>query len=338
VPRHTSDNVFVALSPARPTDVFDSFWRFAAERQRIFFARVEGKPAPWSRDSVLNEYKFTNSYRASDRVSQYLIRNVIYAGPSDTEEVFFRTLLFKLFNKIETWELLSLHLGEIRWASYRYHDYDAVLSRARRSGATIYSAAYIMASGHNIFGVDRKYQGHLMLLEKMLADNVPHRLAKCRSMHQGFELLRTYPLIGNFLAYQLITDLNYSELTNFTEMEFTIPGPGARDGIHKCFASLGGLSEVDIIRLMADRQEYEFERLRIAFPSLWGRRLRLIDIQNLFCEVGKYARVKHPEVAGTSGRKRIKQKFKAKNQPIRYFYPPKWKLDVTRMSPSFALT
>jgi hypothetical protein len=162
----------------------------------------------------------------------------------------------------------------------------------------------------------------------MIAEAVPQRLVACRSMREGFELLRSYPLIGDFLAYQLITDLNYSELTTFSEMEFTMPGPGARDGIRKCFESLGGLSETDVIKLMADRQEYEFDRLGITFPSLWGRRLQLIDIQNLFCEVDKYARVKHPDVAGISGRTRIKQKFTEARSRVEYFYPPKWGLTI----------
>jgi hypothetical protein len=46
-------------------------------------------------------------------------------------------------------------------------------------------------------------------------------------------------------------------------MQFVIPGPGAKGGISKCFASLRGLSEADIIRVVADRQEIEFERLGI---------------------------------------------------------------------------
>lgn len=322
---------FESLTPANPTIVFDTYWRFAAERQRVFFSRLEGKPAPWSDDPIFNEYKFTNAYRASDRVSQYLIREVIYGDAArEPDDLFFRIILFKLFNKIETWHLLESQLGELHWASYRYRDYDRVLSQAMASGNTIYSAAYIMASGHGIFDVQRKHQSHLKLLELMLAESVPERLAECKNMRQGFELLRSYPLLGDFLAYQLITDINYSQLTNFSEMEFTMPGPGARDGIRKCFSSLGGLSEIDIIRLMADRQELEFGRLGIEFKTLWGRRLQLIDIQNLFCEVGKYARVKHPEVADISGRTRIKQKFKEHNQPINYFYPPKWDLKVPK--------
>ncbi len=88
------------------TAVFDTFWRFAFERQEIFFKRVARLPPPWTSDPVMLSYRFTNVYRASDRVSQYLIRRVIYEGDQSEEEVFFRTLLFKIFNRIETWEIL----------------------------------------------------------------------------------------------------------------------------------------------------------------------------------------------------------------------------------------
>jgi len=332
------NNVFVSLSPAVPTAVFDSYWRFAAERQNVFFARFNGKSEPWTIDPILSQYKFTNAYRASDRASQFLIKNVIYDGPSNDKDLFFRILLFKLFNKIETWELLQREIGTPSWETFKYRDYDRVLSKTLRSGASIYSAAYIMASGHDIFGVEKKHQSHLRLIELMLKQEVPSQLRDCRSMRDAFELLKSYPLIGDFLAYQLVTDINYSELTSFTEMEFTMPGPGARDGIRKCFTSLGGLSEADIIRLMSERQEEEFDRLQIDFKSLWGRRLQLIDIQNLFCEVDKYARVKHPDIAGISGRTRIKQRFSARYLPIEYFYPPKWKLSVPLTPPGHPKT
>jgi len=325
--KRTKPLVFASLSPARPTVVFDTFWRFAAERQRIFFARLKGQQQPWTQDPILRTHKFTNAYRASDRVSQYLIKNVIYSGVNEREDLFFRIILFKLFNKIQTWQLFEEHFGHVTHEAYRYSDYERLLSRAFRAGTKIYSPAYIMASGHKIFRVHRKHQAHLRLLELMLSESVPDRLAECRTMRQGFELLRSYPLIGDFLAYQFITDLNYSELTSYTETEFTMPGPGARDGIRKCFSSLGGLSEIDIVRLMVDRQEHEFARLGISFPSLWGRRLQLIDVQNLFCEVDKYARIKHPQMVGISGRTRIKQRFKQNDQPIAFFYPPKWGLN-----------
>ena len=317
------------LAPAKVTEVYQSYWRFAAERQAVFFRRFRGETRPWTDNPVLATYKFTNAYRASDRVSQYLIRNVIYRDdlPKSPGEVFFRILLFKLFNKIDTWHLLERELGPITFEDYRFPAYDAVLARALQTGRRIYSAAYIMPPGNRAFGRSAKHQNHLLLLERMMADQLADQLAQTRTMQDGFEKLRAYPTIGDFLAYQFITDINYSELTDFSEMEFVVPGPGARNGLRKCFADRGGLNEPELIRLMADLQEREFERLGLDFQSLWSRPLQLIDCQNCFCEVDKYARVAHPEIAGRTGRIRIKQKFVPTLEPIELFYPPKWKLN-----------
>jgi len=317
------------LAPAKVSEVYESYWRFAAERQDVFFRRARGETRPWTEDVILTTYKFTNAYRASDRASQYLIRHVIYRAdlPSAPREVFFRILLFKLFNKIETWELLERSFGSITFEDYRFARYDEVLARAMREGRRIYSAAYIMPPGSSAFGKPAKHQNHLLLLERMMEDRLPERLAQTRTMQEGFEKLRAYPTIGDFLAYQFITDINYSEITEFSEMDFVVPGPGARDGLRKCFVDPGGLNESELIRLMADLQEQEFERLGLDFQSLWGRRLQLIDCQNLFCEVDKYARVAHPQIAGRTGRTRIKQKFEPTPTPIELFYPPKWKLN-----------
>ncbi|HLP90426.1 MAG TPA: nucleotide kinase domain-containing protein [Nostocaceae cyanobacterium] len=315
--------------PFKPTVVFDTYWHFAAERQNIFFKKIENAPMPWTDDPILSTYKFTNAYRASDRTSQYLIRNVIYRNdlPSSINEVFFRIILFKIFNKIETWQLLEKNLGQIIYENYSFENYDKILTKAMNENQTIYSAAYIMPSGGKTLGYNIKHRNHLKLIEKMMADELPKKLAETSSMQKGFELLRDYPTLGDFLAYQFITDINYSEITQFSEMEFVVPGPGALDGIRKCFDDLGGLTEIDIIKYMAENQESEFERLELNYRSLWGRKLQLIDCQNLFCEVDKYSRVKHPEISGISGRTRIKQKYSANGQQINYWYPPKWNIN-----------
>jgi hypothetical protein len=327
---HTSSPVpappKLALPPELPkglgvTPVFETFWVFAAERQEVFFRRLAGGKAPWTQDQLLQEYKFTNVYRASDRVSQYLIRNVIGSGSESVEEVFFRILLFKIFNKIETWELLLTKLNEISWASYCFQRYDTVLSEAMERGSAIYSGAYIMPSGGR---TDRKHRFHLSLLQLMMDERVPIKIQKCATMKQAFELLRAYPSIGDFLAYQFLIDLNYSELLNFDEMDFVKAGPGAKDGMKKCFLNWDPTRSEDIMRWMVDTQEAQFERVGVCFRNLWGRRLHLIDCQNLFCEVDKYARKAHPEFSGLSGRVRIKQRFEPKSNLMEYSYPPKW--------------
>lgn len=316
------------IAPLKPTAVYDTYWRFAVERQEIFFARAAGEPPPWTDDEILAEFKFTNAYRAADRVSQYLIRSVIYRSdlPDSIEEVFFRTMLFKLFNKVETWELLESECGPITWSAYDFRRYDAVLSKAMAAARRIYSAAYIMPSA-GTFGHASKHSNHLALLEKMMCDGLPRKVAGSGRMQDGFNLLVDYPSVGDFLAYQFITDINYSEITAFSEREFVVPGPGALDGIKKCFEDTGGLTPAEVIGFMQQRQDAEFRRLGVTFRSLWGRPLQLIDCQNLFCEVGKYARESHPEVKGVSDRTRIKQKFRPIKARIDYWFPPKWGLN-----------
>jgi hypothetical protein len=162
----------------------------------------------------------------------------------------------------------------------------------------------------------------------MMRDRAPKRVACAHSLCEVFDILRSYPSLGDFLAFQFAIDLNYSALIDFSEMDFVIAGPGARNGIRKCFSDTGGLNESDVIRAVTERADVEFSRLGLAFQTLWGRPLQLIDCQNLFCEVDKYARVVHPEITGISGRTRIKQKFAPRPSRPPQWYPPKWGIKV----------
>lgn len=316
----------VRKSAPQPGPLLDVYWRFAAERQEIFFRRLKAEPAPWTTDPVLQTYRFTNAYRASDRVSQYLIREVIYDQERSFEDMLFRVLLFKFFNRIDTWERLKAEVGEPEWRTYRYDRYDACLSRALDEGKRIFSPAYIMPSGGPRDVLGRKHRTLLQLLEFMMV-GLPSSLAKTGSMQGAYQHLLGYPMIGPFLAYQYVTDLNYGPHLNYSEMEFVMPGPGALDGLAKTFVQFGDLDPAGVIRWVTDHQEKAFEGLGLTFRTLWGRRLQLIDCQNLFCEISKYTRASHPEVLGSSGRTRIKQTFTALGEPLSVWYPPKWGLN-----------
>lgn len=318
-----SGPMFFFKSQLRVTPLYDEYWHFAAERQQIFFRRLLGHPAPWTDDEILARYSFTNAYRASDRVSQYLLREIIYSGDPSPTETIFRVLLFKFFNKIETWEYLLREFGQITWSDFSSKKYDCALQRAKESGQKIYSGAYIMPSGGSFSKSTSKHKMHLDLLTKMMNEDLPMRICDANSLKEVFTILLSYPTIGEFLAYQYCIDLNYSKFINFSESEFIVPGPGARSGISKCFTDAGELSESDIIRAVTDAQSSEFGARGVEFRSLWGRPLQLIDCQNLFCEIDKYSRVRFPELVG-NGRHRIKRVFRPRATPIQYWYPPKW--------------
>jgi hypothetical protein len=293
---------------------------------------MRGEPGPWTQNLILRAYRFTNCFRAADRVSQYLIGSVIYRGDPARDEVVFRTLLFKLFNRISTWEHLTDELGWPTWSTFDRDRYDEVLGRRVEAGLGLYGAAYVMPPPR--LGAEHKHSNHLRLLELMMRDRLPERLAAAATMKRAFDVLRSYPAIGDFLAFQLLIDVNYSTALDFDEMEFVVPGPGARDGIRKCFGPDACGAEAQVIRYMAETQDQHFYRLGLSFSGLRGRPLQLVDCQNLFCEVDKYARVAHPGVQGISGRTRIKQRFVPVDRPVPAWFPPKWGINTDRCSQS----
>ncbi|MNP24380.1 hypothetical protein D3C76_1171370 [compost metagenome] len=157
-----------------------------------------------------------------------------------------------------------------------------------------------------------------------IIDKVQDKIIKSTSMEEAFNYIKEYPLIGNFMAYQLITDINYSEVINFSENSFTVAGPGSERGIKKCFIDLQGGSKEDAIMWMYENQEYEFKRLNLDFKYLGNRKLQYIDCQNLFCELDKYCRKAVPDIK--SNRIKIKKKYFQNADRIEYFYPPKWNI------------
>jgi hypothetical protein len=164
----------------------------------------------------------------------------------------------------------------------------------------------------------------------MMRDGLPERIENAKRLSEVYDLLLSYPGMGPFLAFQYTIDLNYSTLLEFDESDFVVAGPGALDGISKCFTDLGGKTPVDVIFMMCDVQESEFSRRGLSFSGLFGRPLQPIDCQNLFCEIAKYSRVAHPDVEGCSGRTRIKQTYypPAHGYLEPPLFPPRWGIEV----------
>jgi hypothetical protein len=50
-----------------------------------------------------------------------------------------------------------------------------------------------------------------------------------------------------------------------------VAGPGALDGIAKCFTDTGGMTAAEVITWMRDTSRDHFARLSLDFADLWGR-------------------------------------------------------------------
>ncbi|MCQ3811785.1 MAG: hypothetical protein KTV68_14655 [Acidimicrobiia bacterium] len=311
-----------AKQQPKTTAGYDAYWRFASKRQEIYLRKLSGtlKDNPPD-DPILAVNRFTNAYRASDRVSQFLISHVQYNQEWNWLDTFVRTLLFKIFNRIDTWNYLLEQIGEPDSNALFDRTIDAALEELANH-QPIYSAAYIMPPPRSSTGP--KYVRHLDLLRTMIDEEAHRQIQDTSSMEQGYNIFLRYDSIGNFLAYQFISDLNYSSYLDYSEQEFVVPGPGAIRGIRKCFLATKDLSHEDLIRWMHDHQHEEFETRQLPWDGLWGRDLQLIDIQNLFCEVDKYTRVAMPELSEFAPGTRIKQRYRPDPSPLTAWFPPKW--------------
>lgn len=318
--RHVTHFYSPLIQPT-PTEGFACYWSFAAERQQVYLNRLAGVEGPLTTDNVIAANRFTNAFRASDRVSQYLITKVQYDREWEWLDTFVRTLIFKIFNRIDTWCYLLEVIGEPDCDSLRDHSVERALDQVAGE-RPLYSAAYIVPPPRSLTGP--KYKRHLALLRRMLDDNAHLEIQSASTMAEAFRTLRRYDSIGPFLAYQFVTDLNYSVHLSFSEEEFVAAGPGAVRGLRKCFSDAGDFSEEDLLRWTADRQDSEFAKRGLPWEGLWGRQLQLVDVQNLYCEVDKYTRVALPHLTQYAPGKRIKQRYRPTPAPMTAWFPPKW--------------
>lgn len=318
----------VRMAPPKPrAGIYELYWTFASRRQAAFEARVAGRPYPWTDDPIIQVFKFCNVYRATDRVSQYMIRDVAYGTDRDTtaRDRIFQITAFRTFSRIATWKALIEELGGApRLVHLESGEFGQALDRVRDRFGTLYTGAFILCA-NKAFGFQEKHRNHVALFRHMFIDNAcAERVMQAPTLGNVVELLQRFPLMGPFMAYQTAIDLNYSDVLDFNENDFTQAGPGALRGLKKAFTSLGDFSPSDAILWMADRQQQEFERLQLPFTGLFGRSLHAIDCQGLFCELDKYCREAAPELA--SARSRIKARYQGASERLDLFFPPKWNL------------
>ncbi|KAG1874513.1 hypothetical protein DFJ58DRAFT_695043 [Suillus subalutaceus] len=293
---HLSDAMSPPLTVAvrgqtfEPTPVFDTFWRFAAERHAITEKRFKGLPAPWTDDPILQTYPFCNTYRVLDRVSQYLITEVIEKGSQDPTELVFRILLFNTFTSINTYKTLRRAIAPFTWATYERADYERVLRRLYDDRVSIYTGAFQKPAPS--LGFVENFMNHLALMEVLMKE-LPMRCAEAEYIADIFEWLCTFKSMGDFTAYQLVLNLSYSSVLNFSDYDFVVVGLGSRRGLQRCFEGLiPHKCEVDIIRWMQLTQSDHFSRLDLKFNGLGpeARPIMLCDIEHTLCEVDKYVR------------------------------------------------
>lgn len=244
----------------------------------------------WTTDPILAGYKFCNTFRVLDRVSQYIVTEVVEKGPQRREEVTFRVLLFSMYTSIRTYETLRKKIKPFTWEAYKRADYESVLRDLYDNGVSIYTGAYQKPAPE--LGFTENFMNHLAFLEVLMRE-LPAQLRDAEYMADVFDYLRTFKSMGAFTAYQLVLNLSYSNVINFSDYDFVAICIGSRRGLQRCFGeTIPRSAEVDIVRWMQLSQDEHFERLGIRFNGLGPDHLpmMLCDIEHTLCELDKYIR------------------------------------------------
>ena len=180
-----------------PNDaIMKYYFYFIEERMNMFWRKIEGGwNDGWSRDPIFKTYKFTNVYRATDRVSQYLIRNVIYKNIKryKPEDILLRILVFKIFNKIETWEYLEQNLkNALTVDTFDPHNISILLSK-RQEHAPIFNNAYMMTGSHKAYDyLPTKHEKWLTMVKKeFIENNLFLKIIDAPSMKDVFYVFRS---------------------------------------------------------------------------------------------------------------------------------------------------
>lgn len=142
---------------------------------------------------------------------------------------------------------------------------------------------------------------------------LPLRVLEAATQKDSYNALLDVRGFSNFLAYQIWVDLTYIDEYKFSENEFVISGPGCIHGINLLFEDRDGMTHDECIFWLRDNQDElygkEFGYDRDEFWSSEAphdRAMNVMQLENSFCELGKYMRCVEAIINGDKPRTRVK--------------------------------
>ncbi|EJF64224.1 hypothetical protein DICSQDRAFT_133894 [Dichomitus squalens LYAD-421 SS1] len=320
--------VDIAGLKLNPSPVLATFFAFVSERHQVFCRRLAGEPqSEWTQDPILQQYPFTNVFRVFDRVTQYILLEVVRKGDQALHEQCFRLMLFRSFNKVETWEYLLEKIGDLTWRDFDLVAYEKALLTRQQQGIPLYNPAYIIPSPK--LGASAAASNHLRLIQLMMEEDLPSQLQELEHLKDAHGRIMLFPGMGEFMALQLLLDLNMTSHFNYSEDEWVALGPGSLECLRKMFGPDVRGHELDALRWLHQTQHEHFARLGTPpdrVPQLVRGRaagLSMVDMEHALCECEKYSRAAHPTIQGR--RQRVgKRQFAPRPAPITAEVPAHW--------------
>ena len=296
------------------------FFDIMKERQKIWVRRtLLGKPAPWTKNEILRDYKYTNVYRELDRSSQFMIKHIL-TQDLPLEDKLFKLMVFRFYNQPNSFRQNG---GLIDLPEYsQWHEggkkkiwFQTIAQR--KKSANPWHTAYMM---NMAFApkLDSQWMKpglykdwaytHLVFegIHKVIPDLVK-ALNNAMKPEDIIEVLERIPAVSTFQSHEFYIDFTYfaryaseGAIMEFDANSFTNVGPGASLGLRLIFPSLKPKDQEEAMYWLYDMAE---EQLGVDFPYLaWNKDkgeyyttrefnrniFTLHQVEMFLCEFSKY--------------------------------------------------
>ncbi|MEK6945420.1 MAG: nucleotide kinase domain-containing protein [Nanoarchaeota archaeon] len=279
----------------------EEFFRFVYKRQLIWYKRfvLKEKP-PWTNDEVLLKYKIINVYRELDKCTLYLVNKL--KNIKNREKILINVIFYRFFNQFGLYENLEISLLDKIDTKYL----EMKFSKYKENGLKIFNNAYLISSGKK---GSKKHIEILQNLEKIDFKELIKEVDNSGSLGEASQVLQKIPLVGPFLANEIITDLTYFDFfrQKWTDNDIFYIGPGAKWGLEIIYSKkLGEKEQEEKLIYLYNIQDKMLENInnKVKEPLTWKEIayknafshypfLSLTNIESSLCEFRKYWNIKN---------------------------------------------
>lgn len=255
------------------------FIAFVKERERIRQRKEVGEPKPWTKDPILQQYKFCNVHREDDTVTRWLASRWRTPHAQDPH-IWFAMTLARVINWPETLDEFGYPWNG--WTKQYEKKFLAVCERRKSEGLKVWGGAYMMRSvpGSKAEYFARSTLAPMWAKRKKL---VPTTKDTLQTFHE--RLMECYGM-GSFLAAQVVADTKYVHPLYAARdwWTFAAPGPGSQRGLNRVIGTpVNAPWNVEVWRGALSTVR---DKLNVTMC------LHAQDVQNCLCEFDKYERTR----------------------------------------------
>lgn len=238
----------------------EDYFKWMDARHRIYLARQAGQPKPWTDDPILRDYKFTNVFRELDKgtlalramekqaVQTYMADDTYQEGRDQLAPlILFNTWWYRIWN----WFEHGPACGFVTYEGLRKY-----MRLLDATGGRMWTNAHMIRGS----GGQRKIDTYLRMMENVWNNraDLTRRVLEHGTLQAAFNVVLETPLIGDFTAYEIVSDLRWNLLVNATDKyTWGNPGNGAIRGMNR----LGLEPTVETMRWLWLSAPQMFERI-----------------------------------------------------------------------------